>query len=144
MRHIHITTADHRLLFLQFQKIGQKIPFPFHSVFQAAQFALGIRRIYRNKIKFFKFKCDHTAFFVVRFYPDSIYYRQWLFLCKYGCAGIPSAVRIIPVLVIPRKLQLNLSLLAFRLLQTENICIQLLKSILKALCNTGSDSIYIP
>ncbi len=34
MRHIHITAADHRLLFLQFQKIGQKIPFPFHSVFQ--------------------------------------------------------------------------------------------------------------
>ena len=46
--------------------------------------------------------------------------------------------------MISGKLQLHLSLLAFRFLQTENIRIQLMKAFLKALGDTGPDPIYIP
>lgn len=52
MCHIEIPAADYRLTFLQFQQVCQKILFPVHTVFQSAQFTLGIWCIYSHQIKF--------------------------------------------------------------------------------------------
>ena len=54
MCHVHISTADHRLFLLKSQKICQEILFPLHTIFQTSQLTLGIRGIYRNKIKVLK------------------------------------------------------------------------------------------
>ena len=144
MCHIEIATADYRFLFLKLQKIGKKIFFPFHPVFQPSQFTLGIGGIYCYKIKLRKFQSNHSAFFVMFFYSHSVCYGQRLSFCKNSSSGISPSVGIIPVLMITRKFQLYLSFLTFGFLQTENICIQFMKAIFKTLCNAGSDPIYIP
>ena len=85
MCHIKIATADHRFLLLQFQKISQKILFPFHTVFQTAELALGVGSIYSHKIILIEFQRDDTSFFIMLLYPDPVNCRQWLPLRKNGC-----------------------------------------------------------
>ena len=144
MCHIHVPAADHRLLLLQLQKIGKEIPLPFHAVFQPAKLGLGIGRVHGHQIKILHLGGDHTAFLVMLFYSKSVGHGQRLLLREYGGSGIAFAVGIVPVLMIARKFQLHLILLAFGLLQTENICVQLCKALLKALGDTCADSIYVP
>ena len=144
MCHIEIPAADHRLTFLQFQQVCQKILFPVHTVFQSAQFTLGIWCIYSHQIKFFIFQGDHTSFFVMFLNSNSIRHRQWLFLCKNSSSGISPSVGIIPILIISRKFQLHLPLLAFRFLQAENIRIKCCKALFKPFANACTYTIYIP
>ena len=144
MCHIEISAADHRFVFLEFQKICQKICLPLHPVFQPAQLTLGIGCIHGNQIKFIIFQGNDPAFFVMFFYSKSVCYRHRFFFRKYCCSGIASSVGIIPVLVIARKSQIHLSPLALGLLQAENICIQRVETFFKALADAGTNSIYIP
>ena len=85
MCHIKVATTDHRFLLLQFQEISQEILFPFHTVFQTAELALGVGSIYSHKIILFEFQCDDTSFFIMLLYPDPVSRRQWLPLRKNGC-----------------------------------------------------------
>ena len=59
--------------------------------------------------------------------PDPSPDRKRLLLHKHRSPGIPLLFRIIPVLVIPRKLQIDLSFLQLRLLQAERIGVRILK-----------------
>ena len=77
-------------------------------------------------------------------YPDSIGNGKRLFFCENSCPGIALLYRIIPVLMIARQLQGDLSFLQLALLDTENIRVRFLKKFHKALAHTGSQAIYIP
>ena len=69
---------------------------------------------------------------------------QRLLFGKKRRTGIALLFRIIPVLVIPLKRQVNLSRLELGLLNTENIRIRFLKKVHKSFIHTGTKSVYIP
>lgn len=70
--------------------------------------------------------------------PDSICYLQWLFLCKKSRSGITLLFRIVSVLMIALKRQLDLSLLQLGFLDAEDIRIRLPEEIHKAFAHTGT------
>ena len=99
---------------------------------------------FNNKVKIFKFQCDHTPFLVVLLDSKSVAYADWFLLGKYCCPRITFFLRIIPVLMISRCVQFKLSFLHLRLLNAENVCVRLLKKIHKSFSGTCTDTIYIP
>ena len=70
--------------------------------------------------------------------------RKGLLLREKRCTGIPLLFRIVPVLMIARKRYVNLPLLKLRLLQTEDVSIELLKRLRKAVFHRGPKTVYIP
>ena len=58
--------------------------------------------------------------------PESVSHCDRLFLRKHRRSGISFFLRIIPVLVISRKLQIYLAFLQLALLDAEDICVRLL------------------
>ena len=77
-------------------------------------------------------------------HANSVSYRKRLFFCKKRRSGIALFFRVIPVLMIPRKIQVNLTGLQLRLLQTEYIGICLMEEVQKILSHTGTQAVHIP
>ena len=144
MRYIQIPAENNRLLLVQPTDIVSEIIFPFHTVINTFQLALGIGNVTIDQIKFIKFQCDQPAFMIVFVNPHSVHNLKRLFFCEYRRPRISFFVRIVPVLMIPFQLQLDLSGLQFCLLHAEDICLHFIKKIYKTLCHTGAQPIDIP
>ena len=59
-------------------------------------------------------------------------------------AGVALFLRGIPVLPVARQIQLDLKRLRLRLLQAEEIGVQRMKGVLKALLQAGADAVDVP
>ena len=145
MRHIQITAENNRFLLLQLLHIGKKSIFPGHPVIQTLQLLLRIRHIFGDQIIFRIFQCDHTAFVVMLRDSKAIAHGKRLLLYKDSRSGIAFFLRVVPVLVVSRKIHLNLSLLELRLLKAERVRILLLQKLIeRSLSHTGAQSVYVP
>ena len=144
MSDIQIAAENHRPLLLQIFQIRKKCILPFHPVRKPGQLILGIRRIDSDQIKLRILQSDHTPFSVVLRNTDPIRDGQRFLLCKNCSSGISLFLGVIPVLIIARKIQLDLSLLQFCLLDAENICVGFPEVLQKAFVHAGAQSIYVP
>ena len=125
--HIQISTVDDGFFLIKALYIVEKIILPFHAVIQSGKAVLGVGGVDGYQIEVRKFQGNHPSFMVVLFYADSAGHGQGFLFGKYGCSAVPFFLSIIPVLLITRQIQVNLSLLQFGFLQTEDIGIQFLK-----------------
>ena len=66
------------------------------------------------------------------------------FLRKDGSSGIALLLGIIPILMIARKVQIDLSLLQFGFLYTEDVGIFRLKKIQKSLAHACAKTVDVP
>ena len=144
MGHVQVSAVDHGLGLLQLFDIPKKGLLPLHAVGQSGQFSLGIGHIDRHAEKLLIFCRDHPALAVVLLHPDAVGHLHRLLLGKKSCTRIAFLLRVIPVLVITRQLQLHLSCLQLRLLQTKNIRVHLPEKVHKPLLHTCPQAVHIP
>ena len=144
MSHVHIPTDDHRFFILKLRYIIPEVVLPFHPVGKPLQLVLRVRHINGDEIILSHIQGNEPSLLVMFLYPHAQDHFLRFLPRKNGSSGIALPFCIVPILMITRKLYLQLSLLHFTLLNAEDIRIQLLKSIPKALVPAGADSVYIP
>ena len=141
---IQIPAGDHRLFRLQ---STEQIPpgvVPFHAVIQPRQLALRVRRVGRDEIIIAHIQRDHTALRVHLRNTNAVAHIQRLPAREDRRARVALFLRTVEKLLIARQLQIDLVRLQLRFLQRENIRIQRLEHIQKALRHTGAQPVDIP
>ena len=81
---------------------------------------------------------------VVGIYADAVSDVQWLMTGIDGSAGIAFLVGIVSERLVAIELKVELTSLHLRLLQTEEISIQLTEDVTEPLSFTGPQAIHIP
>ena len=143
--HIHVTAHNHRLFFLQGDKIGAERVLKFHTELDARKLPLRIGGIHSNQIKIREFRGDDPALPVKGFVPDPKGHRLRLFSGKESRTGVSLLdYGRIPVFVIAGKFEIRLFLLHLRLLQADHIRSFRLQKFGEPLSHTGPQAIYIP
>lgn len=116
MRHIQVATKDNGLLRIKLLEVGAEGILPIHAVVDAGQLLLRVRRVNGDKIKRIEFQRDHAAFCVVLRDAEPKLHGARFLLGEDRRAGIPLALRIVPILMVickRRLIQLNLPCLDF-------------------------------
>ena len=144
MCHIQIATENNRLFLLQLLQKLAKIILPLHPIRKSRQLILGVRRIAGHHIIIRVLRRNDAPFMIVLLNAETVAHAKRLLLRKQRCSRISFLLRIAPILIIPRKLQINLPFLQLALLNTENIRIQLMKYIQKSLSHTRPQAVYVP
>ena len=144
MGDVQIAAVDHRLFLIQFPDVLSPRILPRHTVRKTLQLILGVRHIDGQDVVVRKFRGDHTPLMIMLFDPHAIGHGQRLLLRKKRRAGIALLLRIVPVHVVARKVQLQLPLLQLRLLQTEDIRIQALEHLHEVLPHDRPKPVHIP
>ena len=144
MSHVHVPRCHHRLMLRQLTQVCTEGILPFHSIGQALQFILGIRCIYGNEVEIFELRSNHAAFMVVLLDTQTVGNADRFFFAKYRRSGVSLLLSVVPVLVIARKIHLNLAFLQLGFLQTENICIYFIEEVHEVLPHNGTQTVYIP
>ena len=144
MGNVEIAAENNRLFLLKLRDVSSESVLPFHTVIDSFQSVLSVRNIFRNKIDIFKFKRDEPALCVKLLNSKTVADAKRFFFGEYRSAGVAFLFGIAPVLMVAVKLQHELTLLHFSLLKAENICVQLIKNVHKALVHTGSYAVDVP
>ena len=142
--HVKVTAGDDGLFGIQRGEIFPESIIPFQSMIDPCKPLLRIGSVAGDEEKFRVFQCDQPAFGVQFGDPDAVSDGNGFLPGKNSRTGISFFLSVIPILMISGKLQLDLARLEFCFLQTEEVCILAGKIVLKALADTGSETIYIP
>lgn len=141
---IQVAAEDDRLVRVQPQEVSAERILPLHAVGQACQLVLGIGRVDGYQVKVLIFQCNDAPFLVMLLDPDSKGYGEWFLLCKDRRAAVALLLRVIPVLMVARKAEVDLPRLQLALLNTEKVRIQLLKGFHKVLIDAGTKAVDVP
>ena len=144
MRHVHVAAHDDGFSLVQPFQVGSEVLLPLHAVVESAKPVLTVGHIDIDKEEVGHFERDDSPLVVVLFHADPVGHVQGDMARVDGGAGIALFLRIVPVGVVAKEIQVELSLLQFRFLQAEKIGIQALKYLLKILSHDGSQTVHIP
>ena len=98
VRDIEVAANDDRLFLFQFFEVRAKSGLPLLSaIFQAGQFALGIRRVDIDQEKVLAFEGNHAPLAVVLLNPDAAGGVLGFLLGERGSAGIAGFFRGVPM-----------------------------------------------
>ena len=144
MGNVEITAENNRLFLLKLRDVSSESILPFHTVVDSFQSVLSVRNVFRDEIYIVKFERNNSALGVKLLNSETVAYAERLVLGEYCSTRIALFQGIAPILTVAVKLQNELTLLHFSLLKTENICVQLIKNVHKALVHTGSYAVDVP
>ena len=108
---VQIAAEDHRFPAVQPHQELPKLHFPNQPMIQPGKTPLGIGSITGDQIKFIVYQRNQPAFGIQLRNTDAVGHLPGLMLGKHRCAGITLLFGIIPILVIPGKLQVQLTFL---------------------------------
>ena len=144
VRHVHVAADDDGLFLVQRQQIAAEIVLPRHAVRQPPQPVLTVRRIDIHQIEVRHLQRDDAPLAVVLPDAHAVADAQRLQARIDGRPAVPLLLGIVPVRPVARKLQAELTLLQLRLLQTEEIGVQRLESLLEILTHNSPQAVHIP
>ena len=81
---------------------------------------------------------------VVRRDPQTVCHIQRFFFGPHRHTGVTLLLGVVPVVVVSRKFQLDLTFLKLRLLHAEDIRVQVVKHIQEVLPGAGPQTVHIP
>ena len=142
--HIEVATDDDGLLAVQPVEIGLKVGLPLHAVGEAAQLVLGVGRIDADQEKVGHLQREDAPLVVVDLDTYALGDAQRLVAREDGRAAISLLLRRVPVGLIAGEGQVELALLHLRLLQADEVGVELGKGLLEALADTGAQPVDIP
>ena len=137
-RHIHIAADKHRFPGVQFTDITAESIFPCYTVRQTCQITLGVGHIYVYKVKLIVFRTNNAPFLIVFFNAHIVSYADWFRFAENCRAGITFFLGAVPVFKITGKLKIGLLTLHLGFLHAENIGVNAVHKIFKALIHAGS------
>ena len=144
MSHIQVTTKDNGFLLIETLEIGTEGIFPRHAIIETFQAILRIRCVTADEVEIRHFKRDDTAFVVVLIDTDTIGHIERLVAGKDGGTRIAFLIGIVPIRLIALKGQIKLSFLHLRLLEAEEVGIQLTENLTESFTLASAKSIDIP
>jgi len=155
MSYVHISTDEDGFLLVELSEVETEGIVPRHAVGESAESVLRVWSIDRNNEEIGIFQCDYSAFgvhvgpAVVGHLIDDVLWQsvvdvERVVLGVDGCTAVAFLLGIVPVGFVARELQVELSLLDFCFLQTEEIRVECGKGIAEAFTAHGAESVYIP
>ena len=144
MCHVHVAAHDDGLLCVELLQIGLEVVFPPHAVVEPSESVLGVGCIYAYQIELGHLERYDAPFVVVLVDADAISHAERLVTGKDGSTRIALLVGIVPIRLIALKGQIELSFLHLRLLETEEIGIQLTENLTESLTLASAKPVYIP
>ena len=144
MRHVQVATQDDRFAGIQRQQILTEVVLPRHAIVQAFQSVLRVRRVTCNQKELFHFKRDDTALVVVFVDTNAVGDVEWMVAGENRCAGVSLFIGVVPVTLVTVILKVELTFLHLRLLQAEEIGIQLPEGLAESLAFASTQTIDIP
>ena len=144
MGDVQVAAEDHGSLRVKRAKIGAQRVLPRHTVVDALQAVLRIRRVAGQNVTIRVFQRDETSLMIQFGHAAAIAHGERLMPREDRCAGIALFLGRIPELMIALERERNLLRLRLRLLQTEKIRMQRRKHVRKALFHASADAVYIP
>ena len=144
MGDVQVAAEDHGSLRVKRAEIGAQRVLPRHTVVDALQAVLRIRRVAGQNITIRVFQRDETSLMIQFGHADAIAHGERLMPREDRRAGIALFLGRIPELMIALERERNLLRLRLRLLQTEKIRMQRRKHVRKALFQASADAVYIP
>ena len=148
VRHIEISTKNHRFMRLELRKKIPHCSIPFLSVNKPRKIIFGIWNIGIHEIKIRKFECQCTSF-IVCFRADTIHDGERRDFGKNSRTRVARTVCRIIDTHISKGLNFGsffeyLFWFCLNLLETDNIRIQPLQNLRKSFFHHRSESIHIP
>ena len=144
MGYVEVSADDDRFFLVQAQQVLTEIVFPFHSVRQAGQLALGIGGIAGHEVIIGKFQGNQAPFVVVFVDAHAVADGQGGQAGEDGRAAVAFAVGVVPVLFIARQVQVDLAGLELRFLQAEDVGVEGLEDIQEAFLHDGPQAVDVP
>ena len=142
--HVQVATEDDGFLLVEALEIPAEGIFPRHTVFQTLQTVLRVRRIAADEEEVGHLKGDNASLVIVQVDTDAIGHAEGLMTREDSGTRVTLLLGIVPITLVTLELQVELSGLHLRLLQTEEIGIQLTEHLTEALALTGTQTIHIP
>ena len=144
MGHIEVTAVDDGLLPVEALQVVAHGVFPGHPVIEALQPVLGIGRVAAYEEEVLHLERDDAAFVVVLVDADAVGHVDGLLTGEDGCSGIAFLVGGVPVTLVAFKLEVELSGLHLRLLQAEEVGVELAEDVAEAFALTGAEAVDVP
>ena len=144
VRDVQIAAEDDRLLGVELLQVAAQVVLPLHAVVDARQLVLGVGHIEVHKVKIRVFQRDGAPLVVVDVLVETVPYRQCGRFRPDGRTGVALFVGAVDIFGVACRCKIRLTGLHLRLLNAEEIRIQRVEGILKALFQAGAQAVDIP
>ena len=144
MGHIEVAAHDDGFLLVEFHQIATEGVLPRHAVVQTLEAVLAVGCVTGHEVETGHLEGDDTALMVMLLDADAIGHAHRFVPAVDGRARVPLLLGIVPIGAVTVKLQVQLSLLHLGLLQAEEIGVQFLEDVGKALAGHCTQAVHIP